>query len=176
MTQDEEFEKYTGNYRIKSIAFDALAQMWEGCGDEYDPKVEEPLAKFYIGKIGKYVSDSYVKNDYLRCASIMIVFTNGHTVMVMEDDVEATREEETWVEFLPKIEEPVKEKLNYVPLSDEQKAFADKVFLQLVAGQQELHDEPLRVLLNQSVCLALYRTEMYSRHWDISWIDKLGNK
>lgn len=176
MTQDEEFEIFTGNYRIKSIAFDVLAQMWEGCGDEYDPKVEVPLAKFYIGKIGKYVSDSYVKNDYLRCASIMIVFTNGYTVMATPDDVEATEEEPTWAEFLPKIEDATKEKLNYVPLTDGQKAFADKVFLQLVAGHQELHDEPLRLLLNQSVCLALYRTKMYSRHWDISWIDKLDNK
>jgi len=170
---EKEFENYTGNLRITNVNFDGLRQMWEGANDEYDPEEEEPLAKFYIGKIGKYEPCSYVDHKYLRSASIGVVFTNGYRVLVEPGDVVATDEEQTWEEFLPKVPKPGEDTGVYKPLTDDQKAFADKMYLQLITGQHELHNKDLRVLLNQSITMAQYRAEQYSLNWDITWLKDL---
>lgn len=174
MTENE-FDNYTGNLRITAIGFDGLRQMWEGSNDEYDPKEEEPLAKFYIGKVGKYEQYSYVSHNYLRCASISIVFTNGYRVLVQPDDVVATDDEQTWEEFLPKIPKPGEDTGVYKPLTDAQKEFADKMFLQLIAGQHQLHDKDLRVLLTQSITMAQYRAEQYSLSWETTWVKEVDD-
>ena len=175
MTKDE-FENYKGNLRIANVSFDTLRQMWEGCNDEYDPEEEEPLAKFYIGKIGRYEPDSYVDHKHLRCSSIAVMFANGYRVLVAVDDVVATDEEQTWEEFLPKVPKPGEDTCVYKSLTDNQKEFADKMFLQLIAGQHQLYNKDLRILLNQTINLAQYRTEQYSLSWDISWIKGLDNE
>jgi len=175
MTKDE-LKSHSGNLRIKTISFDALAQMWEGAIDEYDPKVDEPIAKFYIGKIGKYSEGSYVTNDNFRSASIVVTFSNGFDVKVTADDVETTEEEMTWEEFLPKIvDEQIEKEYKFISLNDEQKSFADRVFLQLIAGQHELTDRPMRILFDQAISMALYRSNKHNRRWDISWIDELSD-
>ena len=175
MTENE-LEKYTGNLRIVGVNFDVLRQMWEGAPDEYDPEEDEPLAKFYIGKVGKYEPTSYVDHNYLRCASIGVVFANGYRVLVAVDDVVATDEGETWEEFLPKVPKPGEDTGVYKPLTDAQKEFADKMFLQLITGQHQLHNKDLRVLLDQAINMAQYRAEQYSLNWDVSWIKELDNE
>lgn len=172
MTKDE-LENYTGNLRIKHISFDTLTQMWEGNLEEYNPKEEEPLAKFYIGKIGQYEPHSYIYSDYLRSACINVKFSNGYTVMVEPDDVVSTDEAETWEEFLPKIPEPGEDTYTYEPLTDAQKEFADKMFLQMITGQHQLHDKDLRMIMSQAINLAQYRANQYSLIWDVSWLKDL---
>jgi hypothetical protein len=172
MTKDE-LENYTGNLRINTICFDALTQMWEGANDEYNPEEEEPLAKFYIGKVGKYSDCSYIYNDYLRCASISVTFANGYNVLCTPDDVEFTDEDQTWEEFLPKVPKPSDNTGVYKSLTDAQKEFADKVFLQMVAGQHQLHNKDLRVLLCQAINMAQYRAEQYSLDWDVTWLKEV---
>ena len=147
--------------------------MWEGMLDEYNPKTEEPIAKFYIGKVGKYVSGSYIWNDYLRAASVCIVFPNGQDVMCTADDVEFTEEQQTWEEFLPHFPKPGEDTGTYKKLTEAQKEFADKIFLQMVTGQPHLKDKELRNLIDYTISLSQYRTEMHVRLWDVSWIDKL---
>lgn len=171
---ESEFEKYSGNLRIKTICFDTLAQMWEGANDEYDPKVDEPLAKFYIGKVGKYSEFSYVTNKHLRCSSIVVTFANGYDVMVTPDDVEPTEEEMTWEEFLPKNNPVVAG--TYKALSESAKEFADKTFLHLISGQHQLHNKDLRVLLDQAISMSIYREEMYSLSWETSWVKELDDE
>jgi hypothetical protein len=167
------FDKYTGNLRIKTISFDILAQMWEGNKEEYDPKEDEPLAKFYIGKVGKYSDCSYIYDTHLRCASISVTFANGYSVLCTTDDVAFTDEEMTWEEYLPKIPKPGEDTGVYKQLTDAQKEFADKMFLQMIAGQHQLHNKDLRILLGQAVTMAQYRTEQYSLEWDVTWLKEV---
>jgi len=170
---EKDFENHTGNLRIKHISFDTLTQMWEGARDEYNPKEDEPLAKFYIGKIGKYSDCSYVYNNYMRCASICVTFANGYDVMCTPNDVEFTEEEESWEEYLPKIPKPGEDTGVYKPLTDAEKEFADKMFLQMIAGQHQLHNKDLRILLNQAIIMTQFRTEQYSLSWDVTWLKDL---
>jgi hypothetical protein len=171
----QDFENYTGNLRIKHISFDAIAQMWAGNKEEYDPKTEEPLAKFYVGKVGKYDTCTYIYNDYMRCACINVIFTNGYSVTVDPADVEFTEEEQTWEEFLPKIPKPGEDTNVYKKLTDAQKEFADKVFLQMVTGQHQLFDKDLRMVMDQAICMSQYRADMYSRGWDTTWLKDLDD-
>ena len=173
---EKDFENHTGNLRIVGISFDSLTQMWEGMIDEYDPKTDEPIAKFYIGKVGKYVTSSYIWNNYHKCASICVMFPNGQDVMCTADDVELTEEQQTWEEYLPHVPKPGEDTNIYKPLTDEQKEFADKMFLQMVAGQHQLFDKDLRMILDQSICMSQYRTDMHSRKWDITWLKKLDDE
>jgi hypothetical protein len=172
----QDFENHTGNVRIKTISFDTLAQMWEGMPDEYDPKEDEPLAKFYIGKIGKYSPYSHVYSSNLRCASICITFANGYDVMCTPDDVELTDEEQTWGEILPKFPKPGEATGDYKPLTADQKDFADKMFLQLIAGQHQLLDKDIYDLFTQAVTMAQYRAKYYSCNWDVTWLKKMDEE
>ena len=175
MTKSE-LETYTGNLRIANICFDTLTQTWEGNKEEYDPKEDEPLAKFYIGKIGKYEPDTYIYNDYLRCACINVIFANGYSVMVGPDDVVATDEDQTWEEILPKVLKPDEDTNIYKTLTDEQKEFADKMFLQLIDGQHQLFNKDFRTLFSQSISMAQYRTKQHSLHWDVTWMEELDDE
>jgi hypothetical protein len=171
----KDFENHTGNVRIIGISFDSLTQMWEGCNDEYNPKTEEPQAKFYIGKIGKYSDCSYIWNSVLSCASICVTFSNGYEVMCTPDDVVFTDEEMTWEEYLPHVPKPGEDTNIYKPLTDAQKEFADKIFLQMIAGQPNLKDKELRNLLDYTISLSQYRTRQHKLLWSVSWLKELDD-
>lgn len=168
---EQEFEKYTGNLRIVKISFDALSQMWPK--DEYDQKTEAPNAKFYIGKVGKFSSGSYIHNHVQRCASIVINFENGQDVLVTPDDVAFTNEPITPKCFLPVIEK--KRGSNFVALTESEKEFADKVFLQLIGSGSDMNPEEICALYDSAISAAMYRTVQHGLFWDKTWIDKLDS-
>lgn len=162
-----EFNKaYEGSVRLNSINFDGLAQMFEGNKQEYDPADAES-DKMYIGKIGKYIEDSYFWNTFWRFATVQIEFANGYTMVVDVDDIECTEMGMTDEYFLPTIKPvTVTDTSGYKPLTDAEKEFADKVMLTMVSARNELSDFELQVLLDQAVTIAIYRTDVYSRRWD----------
>jgi hypothetical protein len=164
MTDHIDFNTYAGNLRVTTISFDVLAQKWQGLTEEYDPADAE-ANKFYIGKIGEYMPDSYLLDKHFRTASITIKFANGYELLVEADDVVATDEGTSWSEHLPKINTKV-DTSGYKPLTDAEKDFADKVVLQLLATRHELLNSDMQILLDQSIALAIYRTDMYTRRWD----------
>lgn len=167
LKSEKDFENCTGNLRIKHINFDGLRQMWGGNLEEYDPEEDEPLAKFYIGKIGEYESCSYIYNDYLRCACIRVKFTNGYSVMVEAGDVEFTEENQTWEEFLPELKTENAD-LAYKDLNEEEMQFADKAILQMLHGNCGDVGE-IKRMLDSAITLAIYRTHMYyNSRWDKS--------
>lgn len=174
---EHDIECHTGNLRITKISFDTLAQMWDV--SEYDAKVDAPIAKFYIGKIGKFCPGSYISDVNLRCASIVVNFENGYDILVAIDDVEFTDIPMTPKEFLP---DPVqKTGVSYMQLSQEEKDFADRMFLQLVnsAGVKLINsggimqDDDIYKLYDRAIMTAIYRTAQHNLFWDKSWVAKL---
>ena len=166
----EDFENFIGNVRVKQICFNSIQQMW-GSSGEYDHEKAKKEWPYYIGKIGKYVKESYVYDTFFNCASIIVSFADGMELIVLATDVELTVSESiTPVEFLPK---PNKERRRFIPLTADQIEFADKTFLQLISTYHgaDLSDEQLHSLMQQSILAALLRTAQHKRVWDASWAE-----
>lgn len=166
-----EFEQYAGNLRVSHFNFEMLTQMWDGLEDEFDPDVDLEASKFYIGKIGKYVPNSFVMNENLNCACISVSFKNGFSMIVEIGDVVFTEEEQTSEEFLLPIEVPSRSE-SFKELTEAEKEFADRVFLQLVASRSEPSTLDLKGMLKQAVTVSIYRTHQYDNMiWDKSVTD-----
>ena len=163
-----DISKYTGNVRVVSISFDTLAQLYEGDLQSYDPADNES-DKFYVGKIGELVQDSYLYDKHLRCSSVQVKFRNGYTLLVASDDVVATDEGDTWVEFLPTYNKPAEnEDKDYRELTQGEKDFADKALLQMIIANShqdhQMQKTNERLLVN-AIHLSLCRTRDYELLW-----------
>lgn len=64
---------------------------------------------------------------------------------------------------------------NFVALTESEKEFADKVFLQLIVSGSNMDPEEICELYDSAISAAMYRTVQHSLFWDKSWINKLGS-
>lgn len=158
--ENVDYKDYCGNLRLESISFDTLTDLFEGDLESYDPADKKDML-FYIGKVGKYVVDSYLKYDGYDTTSqtVQVQFSNGHVLLVTADDVSFTEDGETWSEFLPDVTETKKK---YAPLTDDEKKFADLVILQLIASGDKYETESL---LNRAITISMRRSLDYNMLW-----------
>lgn len=157
-------KEYNGNLRLNSVSFDSLTQMFEGNPEEYDPADNESN-KMYIGKIGKYSENSYFWNSYWNAATVQIEFDNGHSMVVMVDDVETTELPATEEYYLPTLDQK-DDTSNFKPLTDSEKEFADKLILAMLTGKSDMTTFQLQCIVDEAIILSIYKNQMFNRGWN----------
>ena len=156
----QDFEDYTGNLRIVSINFDGLREMWNGSLDQYDPDKDELRAKPYVGKVGAYVSGSYIFNQYTQSACIVVKFANDYEVMTDAGDVVKTDEDITREEFLPVYHNTD----DYRKLTQAEKDLAEKLMISMVTGVDP-NSVNANVIATEAIAIAIQATKSFALLW-----------
>lgn len=145
---------YSNNWRLKSVSVDSLVQV---AADEFDEKIDAKQSKFYVGKVGQLVPGSFMFHNEVGCSTVVIEFLNGYQVTVLDTDVESTEDPATSSEYLPVLPTD-----DYRKLTAEEKQFADKVVLTMIATND---GQEIEVIFLDAIDAALARTDMYKRRW-----------
>lgn len=151
-----DFDSYAGNLILEQIDFDTLSQLFDST--EYDVKTERNNIS-YVGKVGKFEEWSYMEDlSFGTEGTVSVLFENGVSVVTRASHVTATTKPCTSKEFLPTIK---KDNAGYRALTQEEKDFADKVFLHLLPKREAYGEEYAETMFHEAIHASLTRTRMY---------------
>ena len=157
-----DFDTYTGNLILERLDFETLAELFDE--SEYDVK-EKRKNISYVGKVGKFEEWSHIKDPAFGTeGTVSILFENGVSVVTRAGDVTATTKPCTSKEFLPTVKKDNANAFNgYRLLTQEEKDFADKVFLHLLPTRAAYGEEYAERMFHDAIHGSLTRTYMYNK-------------
>lgn len=172
-------KKYSGNVKLVAFFTDSIEAMYEGDAfalkkysgyegehpDDGEDFTDGGKCEKYVGLIGTVKEYSAVYSDYLRITCVEVVFSDGYEMTVSDGCVEATYETITPLDQVlayisePKDDMKKEDDENFKELTQQEREFADKVFLALCSNAP--YPINWKDLFDHAIASAIYRTNQY---------------